>query len=270
MVKTNNSPGKIYGYDESLWYETLKTQYWTGERDIDLIETILRRMGRVEHILDLGCGMGRISNRLAISGFRVTGIDLSEKCIEEAKRVAKEKGVSSNTEYFVGDYIEFCSSPATPSGFDAVICVLAPAWKTIDEMRAFFTKLSMKIRKDGILILVDIVKERFLTSLISSPSIQNWFRFSEDLLSLHTWKYDPACSRVKTRKEFYRRDGRNLRFIAIIEQEYTIKSINEYFEALSQTWKIENIYVPPLDLIHLDYFNDPWWLFSVSIVAKRI
>ncbi|MGC8936231.1 MAG: class I SAM-dependent methyltransferase [Candidatus Methanomethylicaceae archaeon] len=270
MVKTNNSHGSIYGYEESLWYETLKTQYSTGERDIDLIEMILRGNGRVERILDLGCGIGRISNRLAVRGFWVTGIDLSKKCIEEAKRIAKETGASSNTEYFVGDYIEFCSNPATPSGFDAVICALAPAWKTNKEMRAFFEKLSMKIRKNGILILVDIVKERFLNSLISSPSIQNWFRFSEDLLSLHTWKYDPASSRVKTRKEFYRRDGKNLRFITIIEQEYTIKPINEYFEALSPAWKIENIYVPPLDLIRLDYFNDPWWLFSTLIVAKRM
>ncbi|MDH5811271.1 MAG: class I SAM-dependent methyltransferase [Candidatus Methanomethyliaceae archaeon] len=263
-----NSGNKIYGYDENLWYEMLKSQYWTGDRDIDLIEVLLRKKGRIKRILDLGCGVGRISNRLAVCGFEVTGIDLSKKCIEEAKRDAKKLGVSKNTNYFVGDYKEFCLDPTTPSEFDAAICILAPAWKTVDDMRVFFSSLCKKIRKKGILILVDILKEKFLNSLLSSPSIQNWFRFSEDILSLHTWNYDPVNSRVRTEKVFYRRSGENLRYVVRIKQEYALYSINDYFEALSKSWRIEGIFTFPINMLRLDNFNDPWWLFSTIIVAE--
>lgn len=269
MVKKFSGKSKIYGYDESLWFETLKSQHWTGDRDIDFIEMLLRKKGVSGLILDLGCGVGRISNRLAARGYKVIGIDISSRCVEEARRIAEEMGVSHNTEYFVGDYKKFCQSPETPCGFDAAICILAPAWKSIDEMRAFFDILRTKIKERGILILVETLKEKFLLSLISSPSIQNWFRFSGEILSLHTWRYDPENSIVKAEKEFYRRHGMNLKYIKRIEREYRLYSISDYLEALSQGWKIEGVYNPPLNMLCLDNFNDPWWLYSAIILAER-
>ncbi|MCX8205319.1 MAG: class I SAM-dependent methyltransferase [Candidatus Nezhaarchaeota archaeon] len=261
---------RMYGCDEELWREVLKGHYWTGERDVELVEALLRRKGQVRSVLDLGCGVGRISNRLAARGFKVTGIDLSSRCIEEARRIAEETGVSKNTDYIVGDYREFCADPGGHGVFDAAICILAPAWSTLSEMSTFFNSLSRKVREGGFFILIDVVKERLLNLLTSLPSAQNWFTFSGNILSLHTWRYDPVSSRIRAKKELYRRDGECLRFITKIEREYDPYSISDYIRALSHRWRVEDVYLPPISIARLEQFNDPWWLFSAIITAERI
>src|SRR5699024_5009849 len=54
------------------------------KRDVGLVLELggLRPSGR---ILDVACGYGRMTNRLAASGFNVTGVDLSEFLLDEAR-----------------------------------------------------------------------------------------------------------------------------------------------------------------------------------------
>jgi SAM-dependent methyltransferase len=52
-------------------------------------------------VLDLACGHGRIANRLAERGARVTGLDATPLFLEHARRDATERGVA--VEYVSGD-----------------------------------------------------------------------------------------------------------------------------------------------------------------------
>jgi SAM-dependent methyltransferase len=52
-------------------------------------------------LLDLGCGHGRIANRLAARGCRVTGLDATPLFLERARADAAERGVE--VEYVEGD-----------------------------------------------------------------------------------------------------------------------------------------------------------------------
>ncbi|RWG77325.1 MAG: class I SAM-dependent methyltransferase [Mesorhizobium sp.] len=52
-------------------------------------------------VLELGCGYGRITNRLAEKGARVAGLDISPVLLKKAEADAAERGV--NVEYFLGD-----------------------------------------------------------------------------------------------------------------------------------------------------------------------
>ncbi|WP_179298305.1 class I SAM-dependent methyltransferase [Mesorhizobium carmichaelinearum] len=52
-------------------------------------------------VLDLGCGYGRISNRLAEKGAQVTGLDISPILLKKAEADAAERGV--NVKYALGD-----------------------------------------------------------------------------------------------------------------------------------------------------------------------
>src|SRR5687767_12015592 len=54
-------------------------------------------------VLDVGCGVGRWSRRLARRGAIVTGIDLSPTMIAEAKRRAAEEGVSARCRFETQD-----------------------------------------------------------------------------------------------------------------------------------------------------------------------
>jgi len=60
------------------------------------------RMGVIEgRVLDVGCGPGRISTRLAKlnPGFSIEGIDLSQSMLDLAVRTAASNGVSRNTNF---------------------------------------------------------------------------------------------------------------------------------------------------------------------------
>jgi SAM-dependent methyltransferase len=56
-------------------------------------------------VLELGCGVGGLLlNFLEIGAKKAYGVDLSEKMIENAKKLAKKKGFEENVEFFVGDF----------------------------------------------------------------------------------------------------------------------------------------------------------------------
>ena len=54
-------------------------------------------------VLDVGCGVGRWSRRLAARGAQVTGIDLSPTMISEARRRAALQGVARQCRFLVQD-----------------------------------------------------------------------------------------------------------------------------------------------------------------------
>jgi SAM-dependent methyltransferase len=57
-------------------------------------------------VLDVGCGVGRWSRRLAARGGWVTGVDLSSTMIAEAKRRAAREGLSGRCRFEAQDVIE--------------------------------------------------------------------------------------------------------------------------------------------------------------------
>ncbi|MER9026444.1 class I SAM-dependent methyltransferase [Mesorhizobium sp. M0815] len=64
-----------------------------------ILELLSLRQG--DSVLELGCGYGRITNRLAQKGMRVTGLDMSPSLLKKAEADAAERGVS--VEYVLGD-----------------------------------------------------------------------------------------------------------------------------------------------------------------------
>ena len=59
-------------------------------------ESVLNRYGPGSSVLEFGCGPGFFAPYLAGRGASVTGIDISETAIEQAKQRAIEQGVSGN------------------------------------------------------------------------------------------------------------------------------------------------------------------------------
>lgn len=69
------------------------------------------------HVLDIGCGRGRHARILARRGYDVTGIDLSQRAIEEARARAKTDSFAGALSFRTGDMRE----PACEACADGVV-----------------------------------------------------------------------------------------------------------------------------------------------------
>jgi SAM-dependent methyltransferase len=91
---------ELFGGDDYLWFwEPLLTDE-RSDREAELVWRLLGLEPGLE-VLDLACGHGRIANRLAARGARVTGLDRSARFLERARTDAAALGVE--VEYVEGD-----------------------------------------------------------------------------------------------------------------------------------------------------------------------
>ena len=95
--KVDNSIYDTYGdrwytaYDDPVALLRAETRIklpWTLEKIKQNFKDL-----KMVHVLDVGCGGGFLSNGLAQSGFKVTGVDLSEPSLVTAKRFDKTNSV---------------------------------------------------------------------------------------------------------------------------------------------------------------------------------
>lgn len=95
---------------KTIWTLDIKQQSWVEEAAAQ-VDFILRHTDLPENarILDLACGYGRHALLLAQKGFHVTGVDITPAYVEDARRVAKELGLS-NAQFIQSDIraLSFC------------------------------------------------------------------------------------------------------------------------------------------------------------------
>jgi SAM-dependent methyltransferase len=90
---------ELFGDDYLYFWETFLSDE-RADREVETIRSLLG-LEREAAILDLACGHGRIANRLAARGARVTGLDRSALFLERARADAAKRGVE--VEYVEGD-----------------------------------------------------------------------------------------------------------------------------------------------------------------------
>lgn len=76
------------------------------------------RLNRDQRILDMGCGTGRHALELARRGYRVTGVDLSDGMLAQARAAAAAEGLTTVT-FQQADATRY----STDQPFDRVYCV---------------------------------------------------------------------------------------------------------------------------------------------------
>ncbi len=126
------------------------------EAECDLLETIFQRFGgdTVHSILDLGCGTGNHTLRLAQRGYAVTGVDRSPEMLAEARQKAasRQEAASLAATFLEGDLRSFRTSQT----FDTVLmmfAVLGYQVENVDVLTALQT--ARQALKPGGLIVLD-------------------------------------------------------------------------------------------------------------------
>ena len=107
-------------------------------------------------ILDLACGQGVLSRRLAAAGAIVTGVDLAKDLLEAAKEYVREGQKRPN--YIQGDATDLIDESGNPrhgleaESFDAVTLVLSI--QNMDHLTGVWQGIYKLLKPNGVLILV--------------------------------------------------------------------------------------------------------------------
>src|SRR3979490_3154904 len=84
-VPSNWYENFFHGLALDLWRKAISPKQTKSEADF-LVKVL--QCEKYSHLLDVPCGNGRLSLALAARGYRLTGMDISEEFVEEARAAA--------------------------------------------------------------------------------------------------------------------------------------------------------------------------------------
>lgn len=105
-------------------------------------------VGDSRNVLDIGCGTGEITTRLAMSGYEVQGIDLSEEMLMMARDKAEKLGLS--IPFFQQDMRELEGF----SNIDAalIFCDSLNYLRTTEDVGTAFKRTASALKENGLLL----------------------------------------------------------------------------------------------------------------------
>lgn len=144
------------------WRRPAYVQLDFGEQ-FELINAAIRKHTRpgagAPKVLEVGCGPGYMSLELARAGLDVTGIDVSEKCVQIARDVASKDPYAAERgplRYVAGDF--FVNPALTEGSFDAV--VFLGALHHFPDQDGTLDRVAGLLKRDGIVIAHEPVRDR--------------------------------------------------------------------------------------------------------------
>ncbi len=151
-----------YKAKSDIWgerYMKEKENVLTTKRNKKETRIILKHLPKnCRKIFDAPCGYGRISNNLAVLGYKVTGIDISSYFINLAQKEARQKGL--RVSYIIGDVL----SKKISEKFDAVLNIFTSLGYLENEEKneLFIKRLCYHVKTGGSLI-IEIINPIALT-----------------------------------------------------------------------------------------------------------
>jgi len=144
--------------------------------ECDAVVKLIERFGdgRIQTLLDLGCGTGKHATIFAQRGLSVTGVDLSAPMLALARGRAGQAGLESNTEFLSGDIRSYSSARR----FDAALMnfnVLGYMTSNDDALNAFAAARGNL--RDGGLMIADFW---YGPAIVADPPGQNTRTFGSE------------------------------------------------------------------------------------------
>jgi SAM-dependent methyltransferase len=225
----------MYFYGESL----------TDERSQAEIQALVNliNLDKSVKILDLACGFGRHSNRLAALGHDVTGIDLYSDFLEIAREGAKVQNLNVN--YVQGDMRKI----RYQAEFDRVLLLFTAFGYFDDETNLLVLENIFHALKPGGMLIFDLPNRDTYLKYFSPCYITE---VGDDLM-IDRISFDPLSGRSKNRRLVIR-DGKTK------EKPFTIQLYNAN-EITNQLLKV--------DFINIQFFST-WNGLPVDAESRRL
>jgi ubiquinone/menaquinone biosynthesis C-methylase UbiE len=190
---------EMFDEDYLYFYGPLLTE--AAEGDADAVWRLLDLGAGVE-LLDLACGHGRIANRLAVRGARVTGLDATPAFLDQARADAAQAGLEVT--YVEGD---MRSLPWADGSFDRVLSWFTSFGYFSDgENRRVLREACRVLRPGGRLLMETNNLPELLPRWVPASVIER-----DGDLCIDRAQFDPTTGRATTERVVVR-DGRTRRF----------------------------------------------------------
>jgi SAM-dependent methyltransferase len=141
-------PPEVFGEDYLYFYESWLDDE-LSDRQADVVWRVLG-LSEGDEMLDVPCGHGRIANRLAGRGARVTGLDADSFFLERARADAAARGVE--VEYVQGDMREL----PWEERFDALVNWFTSFGYFDDEGNRAWLEAARRTLKPGGRLAIDV------------------------------------------------------------------------------------------------------------------
>jgi 2-polyprenyl-3-methyl-5-hydroxy-6-metoxy-1,4-benzoquinol methylase len=188
------------GFFEREWLDHIALDFppETTQQQVDFLVDVLKPE-RGSRILDLACGHGRITLGLARKGYRLTGLDLSPRSLELARRAAEADGLE--VDWVHADMREI------PAGaeFDVVINLFTSFgyFEDEDENQRVLDGVTRALAPGG-RFLIDTIN---LLSLTRRYQERLWMDREDGVIQLAEHRFDALDGRNVARWTFLRPDG---------------------------------------------------------------
>jgi SAM-dependent methyltransferase len=193
-----------------------------SEADADLVEQALA-LDRDEHLLDVPCGHGRVANRLAERGYRVTGVDRSTGFLDRARADAAERGV--DVAYRRGDMREL---PVADDSVDGAFSLFTSFGYFDDADNRRVLEEAKRVLRPGGRFLIEMVHQLGVVADFESATVSRAGPGDRDVL-LDEHAFDAAEGRVYVERTAFVDGGRHESTYSV--RLYTAPELRERFEA---------------------------------------
>jgi SAM-dependent methyltransferase len=213
MPKTEWWSDFFSGLALDLWREAMSKEHTGAE--VAFIQSRLR-LASGARILDVPCGLGRLSLEIAELGFEVTGVDFSPACLHEARA-----GALSRELKIIWEQRDMRDLP-WPEKFDGAFCFGNSFGYLDDEGNAKFLKSVYGVLKRGARFVMDApsVAENILPRIQDRSETQ-----IGDVLFIEENRYDHVLGRLDTDYTFRRGNQIERKFGS--HRLYTYRQIHE-------------------------------------------
>lgn len=184
----------FYGVALDLWRGAVTPEQTRAE--VDFLVKILG-VAPNARVLDVPCGNGRHSLELAKRGHKVTGVDLAEEFIEEARNSGKSAG--ADIEWVLSDMRKLRWN----AEFDGAFC-FGNSFGYLDheDTRIFLAALSRALKPGAKFVVEWGTAEAILPAFLA----RRWYEVGNILMLIDN-RYDVSHSRLQTEYTFVR-DGK--------------------------------------------------------------